>query len=154
MPVGNGSQLTLQVASSEPQGTYSIPDTSLDEDNGWPNVEGRVALGLGKPMPIGIGVLTQRPLEVSVSGVVGQLSRHIVGLSTYLGPRHRLLLVSPNKPGLDGRHRRCQRSAAAGRRAMTALASSLAAFLREHLPGIDAPVRTPVRPTLTASNCW
>ena len=48
VPVGSDSQLTLQVALSEPQGTYSIPDTSLDEDNGWPNVEGRVALGFGK----------------------------------------------------------------------------------------------------------
>ena len=31
--------------------------------------------GLGKPAPIGIGLLTQRPLEVGVSGVVGQLRR-------------------------------------------------------------------------------
>ena len=75
VPVGSDSQLTLQVALSEPLNTYDIPDTSLDEDNGWPNVEGRIALGLGKPAPIGIGLLTQRPLEVGVSGVVGQLRR-------------------------------------------------------------------------------
>ena len=75
VPVGSNSQLTLQAALSEPLGTYDIPDTSLDEDNGWPNVEGRIAFGLGKPAPIGIGLLTQRPLEVGVSGVVGQLRR-------------------------------------------------------------------------------
>ena len=38
-------------------------------------MEGRIAFGLGKPAPIGIGLLTQRPLEVGVSGVVGQLRR-------------------------------------------------------------------------------
>ena len=73
--VGSDSQLTLQGALSEPLNTYVIPDISLDEDNGWPNVEGRIAFGLGKPAPIGIGLLTQRPLEVGVSGVVGQLRR-------------------------------------------------------------------------------
>ena len=31
--------------------------------------------GVGKPAPIGIGLLTPRPLEVAVSGVVGQLRR-------------------------------------------------------------------------------
>jgi hypothetical protein len=75
IPVGSDSQLTLQVALSEPQNSYDIPDTSLDEDNGWPNVEGRVAFGLGKPVPIGIGLLMQRPFEIGVSGVVGQLRR-------------------------------------------------------------------------------
>ena len=75
VPVGSDSQLTLQVALSEPQNTYDIPDTALDEDNGWPNVEGRIAFGLGKPVPIGIGLLKQRPLEIGVSGVVGQLRR-------------------------------------------------------------------------------
>ena len=73
--VGSDSQLTLQGALSEPLNTYVIPDLSLDEDNGWPNVEGRIAFGLGEPAPIGIGLLTQRPLEVGVSGVVGQLRR-------------------------------------------------------------------------------
>ena len=46
-----------------------------DEDNGLPNVEGRIALGLGKPTPIGIGLLTQRPVEVGVSGVAGPAFR-------------------------------------------------------------------------------
>ena len=73
--LGSDSQLTLQGALSEPLNTVNTPDISLDEDNGWPNVEGRIAFGLGKPAPIGIGLLTQRPLEVGVSGVVGQLRR-------------------------------------------------------------------------------
>ena len=75
MPVGSDSQLTLQGALSEPLNTFNTPDISLDEDNGKPNVEGRIAFGLGKPAPVGIGLLTQRPLEVGVSGVVGQLRR-------------------------------------------------------------------------------
>ena len=52
--VGSDSQLTLQGALSEPLNTVVIPDISLDEDNGWPNVEGRIAFGLGKPAPIGM----------------------------------------------------------------------------------------------------
>ena len=75
MPVGNDSQLTLQAALSEPLSTFETPDNELDEDNGLPNAEGRIAFGLGNPAPIGIGLLTQRPLEVGVSGVVGQLRR-------------------------------------------------------------------------------
>lgn len=75
VPIGNDSQLTLQVALSEPLGTVELPDTSLDEDNGLPNVEGRIALGVGKAEPLGIGLLTQRPFEIGVSGVAGQLRR-------------------------------------------------------------------------------
>ena len=75
VPVGSESQLTLQGALSEPLNTVEFPDMTLDEDNGLPNVEGRIAFGLGKPAPIGIGLLTQRPVEVGVSGVVGQLRR-------------------------------------------------------------------------------
>lgn len=72
---GSDSQLTLQGGVSEPLNSLSTPDISLDEDNGWPNVEGRILFGFGKPAPIGIGLLTPRPLEVAVSGVVGQLRR-------------------------------------------------------------------------------
>ena len=36
VPVNSDSQLTLQVALSEPLNTFDIPDTSLDEDNGKP----------------------------------------------------------------------------------------------------------------------
>ena len=75
VPVGSDSQLTLQAAVSEPFSSYNLPDTQLDEDNGWPNVEGRIAFGWGQPAPVGIGLVTQRPLEVGVSGVTGQLRR-------------------------------------------------------------------------------
>ena len=75
VPVGSDSLLTLQGALSEPLTTAKTPDISLDEDNGKPNLEGRIAFGSGKPAPVGIGLLTQRPLEVGVSGMVGQLRR-------------------------------------------------------------------------------
>ena len=75
VPVGSDSLLTLQGALSEPLTTAKTPDISLDEDNGKPNLEGRIAFGLGKPAPVGIGLLTQRPLEVGLSGMVGQLRR-------------------------------------------------------------------------------
>ena len=75
LQLGSDSQVTLQGGISEPLNSASSPDINLDEDNGWPNVEGRVAFGVGKPAPIGIGLLTPRPLEVAVSGVVGQLRR-------------------------------------------------------------------------------
>ena len=61
VPVGSDSLLTLQGALAEPLTTAKTPDASLDEDNGKPNVEGRIALGSGKPEPIGIGLVTQRP---------------------------------------------------------------------------------------------
>jgi hypothetical protein len=73
--VGSDSQLILQGALSQPLNTAVTPDIILDEDNGWPNVEGRIGFGLGKAAPIGIGLLTQRPVEVGVSGVIGQLRR-------------------------------------------------------------------------------
>ena len=70
---GSDSQLTLQGALSEPRNSVITPDVLLDEDNGKPNVEGRIAFGLGKAAPIGL--LRQRPIEVGVSGLVGQLRR-------------------------------------------------------------------------------
>lgn len=45
--------------------------TLLSEGNGWPNVEGRVGLGLGCEYQAGME--TRRPLEVGVSGVVGEV---------------------------------------------------------------------------------
>ena len=75
LPIGSDSQLTLQAALSQPLGTFEFADSALDEDNGLPNLEGRIAFGFGEPAPIGIGLLTQRPFEVGFSGVVGQLRR-------------------------------------------------------------------------------
>jgi hypothetical protein len=71
--VASKSQWTFQGALSQPLNTAVTPDIILDEDNGKPNVEGRIGFGWGKPAPIGL--LEQRPLEVSVSGLVGQLRR-------------------------------------------------------------------------------
>ena len=70
-------QWTLQLALSEPIVTSIDPTFGLSEDNGWPNVEGRVALGLGMPQ----GPTAQRPFEFGVSGVVGQM-RNTVPLVT------------------------------------------------------------------------
>ena len=49
LKLGSDSQLTLQGALSEPLNSVKTPDISLDEDNGLPNFEGRIAFGLGKP---------------------------------------------------------------------------------------------------------
>jgi hypothetical protein len=62
-------QWTAQVALSEPISSTIDPAFRLLEDNGWPNVEGRIALGLGERS----GPLSLRPFEVGVSGVVGEL---------------------------------------------------------------------------------
>jgi len=42
------------------------------EDNGWPNLEARLNLGFG-PASERAGGRRSRPLELGVSGVVGQL---------------------------------------------------------------------------------
>ncbi len=62
-------QWTIQTALSEPIASSIDPlFRFLSEDNGWPNVELRVALGLGTA-----GADLSRPFEFGVSGVVGQL---------------------------------------------------------------------------------
>ena len=61
LKLGSDSQLTLQGALSEPLNSIKTPDISLDEDNGLPNVEGRIAFGLGKPSP-------HRPAEAASRG--------------------------------------------------------------------------------------
>lgn len=60
-----------QVALSEPVATTINPEFRLLEDNGWPNVEGRVAVGIGQPELVA-GAM-RRPFELGTSGVVGQL---------------------------------------------------------------------------------
>ena len=67
------TQWTLQFAISEPISTAITPDLTVTEDNGWPNVEGRVMYGSGPPEQIGAEV--RRPFEVGLSGVVGQVRR-------------------------------------------------------------------------------
>ena len=67
----NDMQWTIQAALSEPIVSTIDPTFRLIEDNGWPNVEGRVVLGLG--MVEGMGLAAKRPFEIGVSGVVGQI---------------------------------------------------------------------------------
>ncbi|TWU31594.1 hypothetical protein Poly41_61510 [Novipirellula artificiosorum] len=62
-------QWTIQTALSEPIASTIDPlFRLLSEDNGWPNVELRVAVGLGA-----LGPDQLRPFELGLSGVVGQL---------------------------------------------------------------------------------
>ena len=69
--VADDLQWTLQFAISEPISSTVDPTFRLSEDNGWPNIEGRIALGLGSLEPAGL--VAKRPLEIGVSGVVGQI---------------------------------------------------------------------------------
>lgn len=68
--VSDTAQWTLQAALSEPITTSISPTFQISEDNGWPNVEARAALGLGE---LGTGATPQRPLEIGFSGIVGQV---------------------------------------------------------------------------------
>lgn len=63
--------LTVQAALSDPISTLVTSDSRrITEDNGWPNVEGRMEIGFGERRTIQ-GAPT-RPLEIGISGVVGQ----------------------------------------------------------------------------------
>jgi hypothetical protein len=64
-------QWTLQLALSEPITSTIDPAFRLIEDNGWPNIEGRIAWSLG-PLQVA-GLSARRPVEMGVSGVVGQI---------------------------------------------------------------------------------
>lgn len=64
-------QWTMQFALSEPIVTTIDPTFGLSEDNGWPNIEGRIAFASG-PLE-GAGLDLKRPFEIGVSGVVGQI---------------------------------------------------------------------------------
>lgn len=72
-------QWTLQVALSEPIASSINPEFRLSEDNGWPNVEGRIALGLGSVQ--GVGAAAKRPFEVGLSGVVGEIRTTIPAMT-------------------------------------------------------------------------
>jgi hypothetical protein len=65
------AQITLIAGISDPLPTTVNNSFTISEDNGWPDVEGRAALGLG-PLK-GEGPLARRPFELGVSGVVGQI---------------------------------------------------------------------------------
>lgn len=69
-------QVTAQFALTDPIPTnyenFTLKE-GLTESNGWPNIEGRLALGVG-PLVRRAGVCV-RAHEVGVSGLVGQLRR-------------------------------------------------------------------------------
>ena len=65
------SQWTMQFALSDPVTTTIDPQFRFIEDNGWPNVELRLAFGYGPLEQIGLEAI--RPFETGVSAVVGQL---------------------------------------------------------------------------------
>lgn len=68
------NQLTTQLALGNPLTTaFNGNARNLVEDNGWPNVDMRVAIGLG-PLCKRHGVKS-RPVELGVSGLVGQIRR-------------------------------------------------------------------------------
>ena len=67
------TQWTIQLAISEPIATGTTRDLTLTEDNGWPNIEGRVMYGSGAPEQVGLDA--RRPFEIGLSGVVGQVRR-------------------------------------------------------------------------------
>src|SRR5262249_61596342 len=64
-------QITLTAGLSDPIPTTVSNNFRFTEDNGWPNVEGRVAWAVG-PLT-GEGPEAKPPFEVGVSGVVGQI---------------------------------------------------------------------------------
>ena len=79
-PIAAGAEALLQVGVSSPI-TTALPKNvdlarldavELVEDNGWPNVEGRLNLGFGLPQERA-GGRERRPVELGVSGVIGQL---------------------------------------------------------------------------------
>ncbi|MCP4941678.1 MAG: hypothetical protein GY924_06800 [Planctomycetaceae bacterium] len=72
-------QITLQFALSEPVATTIDPLFRLSEDNGWPNIEGRMALGCGV-LPQG-SLEARRDFEIGVSGVIGQLRTTLIANS-------------------------------------------------------------------------
>jgi hypothetical protein len=63
-------QITLTAGISDPNPTLLSTD-ALSEDNGWPNVEVRAAWAVGQPQQVGLA--PQRPFEVGVSALIGQM---------------------------------------------------------------------------------
>ena len=65
-------QWTIQTALSEPIAATLDPAFQVvAEDNGWPNIEARIALGIGTPDMSGLEPV--RPFQLGISGVGGQI---------------------------------------------------------------------------------
>lgn len=82
-------QFTTQAAISEPVATIVTNNVRIVEDNGWPNIEVRLSAGIGAVEEL-CGGRKQRPLEVGVSGVIGQL-------------RNTRLITAPTDPEVPNR---------------------------------------------------
>lgn len=69
-------QVTTQLAASKPTATVvtgsSEINSRITEANGWPNVEARIATGIGETREL-CGGRNLRPLTVGISGIIGQL---------------------------------------------------------------------------------
>jgi len=67
------SEYSFQLALSDPiQSVFGSRDLRIQEDNGWPNVEGRVNMGLGE-METLTGGRKARTFELGSSAFVGQI---------------------------------------------------------------------------------
>jgi hypothetical protein len=67
------SEYSLQLAISDPiQSVFGSRDLRIQEDNGWPNVEGRVNMGHGEIEPL-TGGRKARTFELGASAFVGQI---------------------------------------------------------------------------------
>jgi hypothetical protein len=70
-------QITFTAGISEPisttinNSTVVTGSTAITEDNGWPDLEMRLAWGAGQPQQVGL--VPQRPFEVGISSVIGQI---------------------------------------------------------------------------------
>jgi hypothetical protein len=63
-------QATLQMGVSDPISTRIVDNSSILEDDGRPNLEGRLLIGLGESRELA-GKRRARPVEVAVSGMHG-----------------------------------------------------------------------------------
>jgi hypothetical protein len=73
MKPSSSRQYTIQLALSDPiQSVLDDRDLRIQEDNGWPNVEGRIGMGFG-PIESLEGGRNARPFELGSSAFVGQI---------------------------------------------------------------------------------
>jgi hypothetical protein len=69
----SSSEYGLQIALSDPiQSVFGSRDLRIQEDNGWPNVEGRMNMGLGEIETL-TGGRKARAFELGTSAFVGQV---------------------------------------------------------------------------------
>lgn len=77
-------QLTTIVALSKPTATVVTGSNSINsritESNGWPNIEGRIAAGIGEEDELA-GGRKWRPVTWGVSGLIGQLRNASIALN-------------------------------------------------------------------------